>query len=222
MTKAAIWLFRIILVVLVLAGAGTLIPRPFLSPAKADPAARYSILVLSNPIHTDIALQLDDALRKRFAFLNAAGVPVANPGAAYLIFGWGGRSFYLETPHWSDLKPSPVFKALTMDRSVLHVDVAGRIPPNDPAVIALQIDGSGFERLLGFIEASFLKNNGAPQPVPSAHYGKYDAFFEANGSFNALFGCNTWTAEALRQAGLRTGWWNPLPQSLAWSLELYD
>jgi len=59
-------------------------------------------------------------------------------------------------------------------------------------------------------------------PILGKGYGRHDAFFDANGSFNALVGCNTWTARALREAGLRTGLWNPVPQTLALSLKFYN
>jgi uncharacterized protein (TIGR02117 family) len=58
--------------------------------------------------------------------------------------------------------------------------------------------------------------------IPNAAYSISTASYEANGNFNALVGCNTWTAAALRTAGLRTGWWNPLPATLNWSLDLYN
>jgi len=218
------WLLRVLIVIVLLVAAGTFIPRPFWPSARAaDPSAMpRPILVLSNPIHTDIAVPLDDAIRTRFGFLVDAGVPVDNPGAKYLIVGWGGRSFYLETPHWADIKPLPVLRALTLDRSVMHVDVAGNLREDDPAVTRLQTDNEGMSHMLGFIEASFARDNGKPMPVPHAHYGRYDAFYEANGFFNALLGCNTWTARALQEAGIRTGAWNPVPQTLAVSLKLYN
>ena len=53
--------------------------------------------------------------------------------------------------------------------------------------------------MLAFIRASFAESGGAPLHIAGAHYGETDAFFEANGSFNALLGCNTWTAAALRR-----------------------
>lgn len=180
------------------------------------------ILVLSNPIHTDIAIPLDDAIRARFGFLTEAGVPVDNRGAKYLIVGWGGRSFYLETPHWADIKPLPVLRALTVDRSVMHVDVAGTIRDDNPSVTRLVTSEEGMERMLAFILSSFAIEDGRPMPILNTRYGRYDAFYEANGSFNALLGCNTWTARALREAGLRTGMWNPVPQTLAISLRLYN
>jgi uncharacterized protein (TIGR02117 family) len=218
------WLLRALVLIVLLVAAGTFIPRPLWRSAQAaDPASAVrTILVLSNPIHTDIAIPLDEATRTRFSFLAEAGVPIDNPGAKYLVVGWGGRSFYLETPHWADIKPLPVFRAFTLDNSVMHVDVAGNLREDDPAITRLQTDDAGMDRMLGFIEASFARENGRPMPILDARYGRYDAFYEANGFFNALLGCNTWTARALREAGIRTGAWNPVPQTLAVSLKLYN
>lgn len=61
--------------------------------------------------------------------MQEGGIAVNHPAAAYLVFGWGGRSFYTETPTWADLKPMPVLRSLTLDRSVMHVDVTGILPP---------------------------------------------------------------------------------------------
>lgn len=218
------WIIRLLVLIAVFVAAGTFIPRPLLQSANADSSneAPHQILVLSNPIHTDIAIPLDDALRTRFAFLIEAGIPVDNPGAKYLVVGWGGRSFYLETPHWADIKPLPVFRALTVDRSVMHVSVAGTIQQDDPGVTLLRVSDAGENRMLDFILASFALQDNKPAAIPSARYGRYDAFYEANGVFNALMGCNTWTAHALREAGLRTGMWNPVPQTLALSIRLFD
>jgi uncharacterized protein (TIGR02117 family) len=204
--------------------AGTFVPRPLWRSAEAaDPAAiSRAILLLSNPIHTDLAIPLDAALRTRFAFLAQAGLPIDDPGAKYLVVGWGGRSFYLETPHWADIKPLPVLRALTIDDSVMHVSLAGTIRQDDPGVTPLLISDVGESRMLDFILASFALKDDRPALILGAHYGRYDAFYEANGVFNALVGCNTWTARALREAGLRTGLWNPVPQTLAISLRLYD
>jgi uncharacterized protein (TIGR02117 family) len=218
------WLIGAIALFLLLVAGGTFIPRPMLGAAEASPDMTSSqrILLLSGPIHTDIAIPLDDRLRTSFSFLEDAGIPVSDPAAQWLIFGWGGRSFYLETPTWADLKPMPVLRALTIDGSVMHVDVAGGISETHPAVTVLNVDGGRFEQLLGFINDSFIRENGAVVPVGDRGYGDYDRFFEAKGYFNALFGCNTWTAAALRTGGLRTGLWNPLPQTLVLSLSLYN
>jgi uncharacterized protein (TIGR02117 family) len=190
--------------------------------ASAEAPGLHRILVLSGPIHTDIAIPLDDEVRARFAFAEGAGVPLRHPAAEWLIFGWGGRAFYLETPTWSELKPLPVFKALSVDRSVMHVDVAGHILEPQDSVASFDIHVEHYRRLLDFIDESFRREAGVVMPVTDFSYGPNDRFFEAHGYFNALFGCNTWTANALRKAGMRTGLWNPLPMSLEFSLGLYN
>lgn len=116
----------------------------------------------------------------------------------------------------------PVLRALTIDRSALHVDLAGHITEPQPTVTAFDVSDDQLARLRDFISESFVRDAGTVVPIPDAGYGEIDRFFEAKGYFNALFGCNTWTAAALRSAGLRTGLWNPLPQALRLSVSVYN
>jgi uncharacterized protein (TIGR02117 family) len=210
-----------VLVLALIVVAGMLTRRPLWADGSETGSAR-SILVLTNPIHTDIAIPIDPDVRARFAFLEEAGMPTGDPQVRWLIFGWGGRSFYLETPTWAELKPGPLFRALTLDRSVMHVDIAGAIPDQHPAVTRFEIGDAEFARLTEFIAASFAPAGGEPLVIAGRGYGATDQFYEAEGRFNALVGCNTWTARALRAAGLQTGWWNPLPLTLAKSLEIHN
>jgi uncharacterized protein (TIGR02117 family) len=210
------------LVIVLAVSAGTFIPRPWMPAPQGTAAETRRILVLSNPIHTDIAIPLSEDTRAAFAFLGRDGVPIADTVAEWLIVGWGGRSFYLETPTWSELKLMPAIRALTIDRSVLHVDVAGGIDEGHPSVMPLDLDAAQFQRLSSFIQTSFAKTSGNVSFIPGAGYGQFDRFYEAEGYFNALVGCNTWTAAALRAAGFRTGLWNPLPQTLTLSLRLFN
>ncbi|TXH80223.1 MAG: TIGR02117 family protein [Rhizobium sp.] len=211
------------LAVVALVCLGIVVPRPLWHDASAVKAERSrQILMLSNPIHTDIAIPVDGDLLTRFAFLRTAGLDLDNPNLRYLIFGWGGRSFYTETPTWADLKPGPVLKSFGLDRSVIHAELAGDIPLNAPVVTAINIDPEGLERLKQFILASFEQADSKPIALPGSNYGPNDAFFEARGYFNALMGYNTWTAAALRQAGLTSGLWTSLPWMLRMSLHLYN
>ncbi|SCB10123.1 conserved hypothetical protein [Rhizobium hainanense] len=215
--------FFAVLTVVALVCLGIAVPRPFWHDPPAVKAERsLQILMLSNPIHTDIAIPVDGDLLTRFAFLRTAGLDLDNPNLRYLVFGWGGRSFYTETPTWADLKPGPVLKSFGLDRSVIHAELAGDIPLDAPVVTAINIDPEGLERLKQFILASFERADSKPVALPGSNYGPNDAFFEARGYFNALMGCNTWTAAALRQAGLTSGLWTSLPWMLRMSLHLYN
>lgn len=205
---------------------GTLLPWPLIAKDAASGKAA-EILVITNPIHTDIAIEATPEALKTFGFLKESGLPLDAPGLRWIVFGWGGRAFYLETPAWSELKLVPVLKALTIDRSVLHVELAGEIDRTLPNVKSIPVSANAFGKDITPIEAiyyaianSFAENQ--PLAIPNAGYGANDRFFEAKGGFNALLGCNTWAARVLRSAGLQTGIWNPLPQSLVYSLELHN
>jgi uncharacterized protein (TIGR02117 family) len=165
---------------------------------------------------------VDESLKERFGFLQTAGLDLNLEGVHYLIVGWGGRAFYTETPTWADLKPMPVLKSLTLDRSVMHAELGGDIDPSAFYVTPVTVTPDGLERMIRFILHSFRQGTDGPILLPGAGYGPYDAFFEANGYFNVLFGCNSWTAAALRQAGLTTGLWAPLPWNLRAALHLHN
>jgi len=218
--RLTIGLLAVVVAVGVLALLGTFIPYPLGAASAANGERR--ILVVSNPIHTDIAIPVDADTLARFDFLAPAGLPVAHPDARWLLVGWGGRSFYLETPTFADIKLEPTLRALTLDRSVRHVDVVTTIVQGHPQVQELAISEQDYARLLDAMLASFTREDGAVVPIDGYAQGASDRFFEAEGTFNALLGCNTWTARMLREAGLRTGLWNPLPVSLSTSLALFN
>lgn len=201
---------------------GIVAPRPLFRHLAAADTQHRRILVLSNPIHTDIAIPVSSDVLERFAFLRSQGLAVDLPQVRYIVFGWGSREFYLNTPTWSELRPGPLLRALTMDASVMHVSLAGEIAAADPAAAGFDLTEDGFRHLLAFIEQGFRQGPDGPERIEGASYGDHDLFFEANGNFTALAGCNTWTAEALRAAGLRTGWWTPLPATLLYSLRLHN
>ncbi|WP_378943365.1 TIGR02117 family protein [Mesorhizobium sp. ANAO-SY3R2] len=210
-----------VLLVLAAVVLGALVPRPLSGGGQVDVAPRH-VLVISNPIHTNIAVPIEASVLARFGFLIEEGFLASWPEARYLVFGWGSRAFYLATPTWSELRPGPLLAALTLDQSAMHVDTAGDIALPHPAVSRFDVGEAEFAALLDFIAASFERDGAAVRRIAGARYGSNDAFFEANGYFTALAGCNTWAAAALREAGLTTGWWNPLPLTLNWSLGLYN
>lgn len=201
---------------------GTLVPRPLLAVSADEGPKSRRILVLSNPIHTDIAVPLDETVTGLFGFLRETGMPIDAPQARYLIFGRGSREFYIATPTWDQLKPLPLLKGLTLDRAAMHVDVSGPIAETHDAVLGFDLGEAQFQALLTAIRDGFYEDAQGPLIIPGVAYGRYDRFYEADGYFTALLGCNTWTAGVLRQADIRTGWWNPLPVTLRLSLGLYN
>lgn len=90
----------ITLIVALIIGGMTL-PNPVWQDKAKDPSSEMRrILILSNPIHTDIAIPVDDEMRARFRFLRDADLDPDSAALRYLVFGWGGRAFYTETSTW--------------------------------------------------------------------------------------------------------------------------
>ena len=201
---------------------GVLVPRGGDAVPNVAGEGTRRIFILSNAIHTDLALPLDPDIRARFAFVGAAGLPIERPDAAWIVVGWGGRDFYLSTPNWSDLSAGPVFASIVGDRAVMHVDLLGAFDAHSDHASAIELSPVGLQRLTDAVLASFaLDAAGAPRPIAHAGYGDFDRFFEAKGTFQLLFGCNVWTAEMLRRGGVATGLWTPLPVLLFAALDLH-
>jgi uncharacterized protein (TIGR02117 family) len=205
-----------------LAILGTLIPHPFVNDPVDETGPARRILVVSNTIHTDIAIPADPETLATFGFLTDSGLPILHPDARWLLLGWGGRSFYMETPTLADIKLGPTFRALTIDSAVMHVAVLGEIIETDPEVMPIALSAGAYANLLAAITESFVQNHGAVEPIDGYAFGPADKFYTAKGSFNALLGCNVWTSQMLRSAGIRTGIWNPIPYSLTLSLGLFN
>jgi uncharacterized protein (TIGR02117 family) len=177
--------------------------------------------VLSNPIHTDIAFPADEDVLERLDFIGEDGLPLDGSGLRWILFGWGSRTFYLQTPTWGDLRPGPVMRAFTVDASAMHVELIGDVDPGHDDVLPLTVSERSLHAMLDETLATFQRGaNGEPLLIEGSGYGEFDLFYEAEGRFNAFYGCNEWTGRVLRAGGIRTGSWNPLPPSLLWSVRL--
>ena len=161
-----------------------------------------AVYVADNGIHTDLVMPAED-----FADL-LHPERLRDPrygGHRYVMFGWGDRDFYLNTPTWWDVNPWRVAKAMVgAGSTVMHVDHVSE-PHNEAGVKRVMLTPDQYGRLLRYVRASFAEGE------PVVGYGLSDAFYPAKGGYNAIRTCNQWTADGLRQAGVRTSRWAPYP-----------
>lgn len=173
--------------------------------------------LLRGPIHFDFLLPLSPDLRARYGFAEAAGVPVSNPQAEWLVLGWGAQEFYTTAGSFGEITASAVFSGITGDASVIHLDVAGDVSGLE-GISYLTLSDPQIAALLATIDDSFQRDQtGQPVALP-ARFGPRDAFFAANGKFHLFHTCNAWVGETLRAAGIPFGVWTPTPQSVAYAL----
>ncbi len=175
------------------------------------PSQGIEIFVETNGIHTGLIVP------KVAAGVDWRGIArpsdIADPRYAarsHLAIGWGERAFYLGTPTWADIKLSTTLHAATgSDDTLVHIEhVAPPTPNADQRVIILR--PAEYRRLATFVRASL---NGA-RPAHRYGYGRHDAFYVGRGRYDAVRTCNAWTGRALRNAGVRVGWWTPFSNSV--------
>jgi uncharacterized protein (TIGR02117 family) len=180
-----------------------------------------TIFILSNGVHTWIVMpKVNPDMDWR---LYAQPQHLRDPrwgNADHVAIGYGNRDFYLNTPTWGDLTVRRAFSAFFGGGPTLlhliHIDHPQAGSDQRP----IRISHDQYRRLAGFIQQRFrLDGGGRPIPLIGRGYGPDDMFYEANGGYSFVLTCNEWTGRALRQAGVRTGLWTPLNQSIMWRLD---
>lgn len=165
----------------VLGGCAVPQPRGCAATAPGD------VLWVTGPgWHTEIWLRAAD-LRGPLARL-----PPLFPGAAALGFGFGKRSFMLaQAGAVEELLLGPVPGA-----GVVQVKALSVLPPEawPGQAIALALPAGGLDRLQGFLADSIAEGESL------ALRGSF--FLPAARDYSLAYTCNTWTAEALREAGV--------------------
>jgi uncharacterized protein (TIGR02117 family) len=186
-----------------------------------EPKEGVTIFVRTNGVHTWIVVPKVTPEMDWRPY--APGRHLKDPtwgGGNHLALGYGNRTFYLETPTWGDLTMKNAFlAAFGQGRSLMHAD-HDHDPRPDDYTRPLLLTRTEYARLAAHLRRSFqLDAEGRTIPLIGRGYGQSDMFYEAVGPYNAVYTCNSWTGEALRGAGVKTGVWTPLSQSIMWRLD---
>jgi uncharacterized protein (TIGR02117 family) len=180
-----------------------------------------TILVRTNGVHTWIVMPKVTPVIDWRPFAPPGHLRDPRYGAGdHIAIGYGNREFYLNTPTWSDLSVSTAFLAFFGNGpTLLHVEHGDQPRASEwQRPIVLRVEE--YRRLAEFIRARFRRDGqGRTIPVLGRGYGRADMFYEANGGYSFVLTCNEWTGRALRAAGVRTGLWTPLEQSVMWRLD---
>ena len=193
-------------------------------PATAgwrEPAQGVQLFVRTNGVHTWILMPKTNAVMDWRPYAPPAHLRDPRYGEGdYIAVGYGNREFYLNTPTWADLSLRNAFyAAFGGGPPLLHVEHEFRPQPTEDTR-PLRVTPDQYRRLVAFIRPRFrLDARGRTLPVLGRGYNDWDMFYEAQGGYSFVFTCNEWTGRALRSAGVRTGLWTPLAQSIMWRLD---
>ena len=174
-----------------------------------------TIYIQTNGVHSDVVLPVKNALKDWTKTIEYQHTINADNTCQYLAFGWGDKGFYLQTPTWSELKPSIAFNAaFGLGETAMHTVYIKQIAV-DERHIKLTLNAKLYKALVQYVESSFETKKGKVQPInTSVHYSKTDAFYEANYNYSLFKTCNTWTNSALKACGQKACLWTPHQQGI--------
>ncbi|MCW0481234.1 TIGR02117 family protein [Gaoshiqia sediminis] len=172
------------------------------------PVEGTEIYLLSNGIHLAIVLPVQHEL-KDWGTDIWIDSRIANR-VRWISFGWGDKGFYFNTPEWADLTISTSLKALfCQSPAAIHLNYYSNLQENDRCKKVV-VTSAQYKDIVSYIENSFSRDiQGSPLRIKGFQYSEFDSFYEANGSYNLFFTCNTWTNSCLKKAGLRASLWTP-------------
>jgi uncharacterized protein (TIGR02117 family) len=212
------WLRRIALALaaipvlyLLAAIAGSLIP---VNRGWTEPEDGVTVYLANNGIHADLVMPVKAQGLDWAPLLPKSDFAAADPRAKWVAFGSGEERVYLETPRWRDIKPRTIWSALAGGRRVMHVEWV-----TNPAYVdrVIRLRPEEYRRLWAAVRADFrLDRQARPVHIDAPGYGRSDAFYQATGKASAIRTCNSWAADRLRVAGIRTSLWPPFVQGLVW------
>lgn len=180
-----------------------------------EPESGIEIFVFSGAFHSDLILPIESSVIDWQTSFLPGHTRSAAPWATHLAFGWGDRKFYIDTPSWTDLKASTACNALLIpSETVMHVSYQTK-PGTDQETRSVTISPEQYRSLVDFVNESFqTTGSGDFQQIQGKCYGAFDAFYCGAGSYHCFRTCNCWVGEGLQRAGVKTGWFTPLPKTV--------
>jgi uncharacterized protein (TIGR02117 family) len=180
-------------------------------PVNADwrpPDTGVTIYIVDNGYHTGLILPVATQGIDLSMVFRPTDLPDPEDAGDWLIFGWGDREFYLNTPTWADLKPQTALAAFVGSKeALLHVDHVTR-PEEAYAPRPIRLTEKEYRRLVTVILRA-AKRGEDGRPVSISGYGRRDVFYPAFGRYHLFQTCNNWTRNVLAEAGVRVGLWTP-------------
>ncbi|WP_312557654.1 TIGR02117 family protein [Empedobacter brevis] len=205
----------LLLLVVIYLLAVVLLPLIPVNKEKHNTNHQITVYILTNGMHTDIVVPVKSELIDWSTFVPFSDTK-SKKEYPYIAFGWGDKGFYLDTPEWKDLKFSTAFKAaFWLGDSAMHTTFYDKMIEGEECK-RIEMSQEEYEKLVGYIKDSFdLNQNKKVELIKTdAVYGDNDSFYEAKGSYNLFFTCNTWTADALKVANKTAPLWTATQQGI--------
>ncbi len=163
---------------------------------------KHSIYIASNGIHLEIIIpktELDTSILNGLTYTEQE---------QFFSFGWGDKTFYIETSTWGSFTIVNKCKAAFVNTpALLHVIRYTTMKSN---WVEIKMSSSQIRKINSYIYNTFrLDASNKKIILPGLRYYKNDDFYEATGSYNCFNTCNTWVNTGLKQSDAKACLWTP-------------
>ncbi|WDF45614.1 TIGR02117 family protein [Chryseobacterium sp. KACC 21268] len=190
---------------------GVVLPLIPVSAEKTNDPKVIEAYILTNGVHTDLVVPVKTEFIDWSTKLPYSNTKSKQEKFKFISFGWGDKGFYLNTPTWADLKFSTAFNAaFWLSESAMHCTYYNDLKIGEDCK-KIMLTEKQYQALIKFIDEKFDKDaSGNYQFIKTdAVYGNNDAFYDAKGSYNFTYTCNTWANDGLKVAGQKAAFWTP-------------
>lgn len=179
-----------------------------------------AIYVKKSGIHTDILVPVKTPVWNWQKSIDFKSITTDSNSIEYLAFGFGDRTFFIESSHGGFPQISSLFSALFLPTPpTMRVLVYRDISQNLPEIKCVKISKYHYLQLVNFIKDSFQLDGENNKIIIEKLPNYRGSFYEARGTYSILRSCNDWTGEALRTAEVNTPVWSGLSSAIMWHLK---
>lgn len=195
-------IFILLLLIAVYFSAALLLSYLPANSSGKDCIEKQEAYVSSNGVHLFLILPIDHLEND---FLDKLDYPKET---RYISFGWGEKTFYLNTPGWDDLTFPVAAKALLIpSESAMHVSY---YPSLRRSWYEVPLCEEQSRVIVSFVQNSFDDSGNEFVPLQPKGYGPNNYFYEARGKYTCIKTSNEWVNQALKKAGVKTSIWSPM------------
>ncbi|WP_026976190.1 TIGR02117 family protein [Flavobacterium tegetincola] len=184
------------------------VPYIAVNNEDVEPAEDVEVYIKTNGVHTDIVVPIKTDYKDWSTSIAYSHIKSQDSTMQFIGIGWGDKGFYLNTPEWSDLTFRTAFvAAFGLGGSAMHATFYKEMKEGENC-IKIKVSAQEYQALVDYIEQKFQFDvNGKPLLINATTYGQNDSFYEAKGSYNFFYTCNTWANNGLKVMNQKAALW---------------
>lgn len=170
------------------------------------------IYVAGDGLHSEIIVPVKNEINNWETTFNVNDFNGDHNGKEYLSIGFSEKNFYKTNRRWDDMNYFYAFTQLCgFGQSIVHVNYETVYPFDKKFIRKIYVGPEQYSRLCEFIKNSFNQSNGdLLVKLESTNSYKKEVIYEAQKEYSFFHTCNTWTNNALKSIGFKTGRWTAL------------